>query len=337
MKQLLPKAWYSNAWWVRLLYPLSLLYGVVASRKKIRQLAVAWHSPVPVVVTGNITVGGTGKTPLTLALASWLTEQGMHPVIISRGYGGHSRQYPLVVTAETSVLSCGDEALLMAQQHICPVVVDPVRTRAAEYAHSQLQADVILCDDGLQHYALARNIEIAVIDGSRGLGNGLLLPAGPLRETAERLLQVQHVVVNGKLMASLPVNPDKLVQMNLKAGQLRNLGNNEVLDIAGFQRRYGSEPVHALAGIGNPARFFATLEEAGFVIMSHAFADHHQFIREEVDFGDGLQVVMTEKDAVKCRDICGLQHWALQVNALVDEKWLRKVHEEILATGRSEP
>jgi tetraacyldisaccharide 4'-kinase len=336
MKQLLPKAWYGNATWVKLLYPVSLLYRLLSDRNKHhwQRDGLAWQARVPVVVTGNITVGGTGKTPLTLALAAWLRKQDMHPVIISRGYGGHSRHYPLHVHRDTAVKACGDEALLMAQQEICPVVVDPQRVRAAQFAQDELQADVILCDDGLQHYALARDMEIAVIDGSRGLGNGLLLPAGPLRESPDRLAQVDHVVINGAPCTEIPVRMADTVQMHLTAGMLCNLASGERLAVSEFFAIHGNEPVHAVAGIGNPARFFRTLEEAGFVIMPHPLADHHHFTREDVDFGDGLQVVMTEKDAVKCREFSSLQHWALQVNTLIDENWLRRVEAEIRAVVR---
>jgi tetraacyldisaccharide 4'-kinase len=337
MKQLLPNAWYSNAAWVKLLYPFSLLYRLLSDRKKSHWQGegLAWQASVPVVVTGNITVGGTGKTPLTLALAQWLVEQGMHPVIISRGYGGHSSHFPLLVEPGTAVRESGDEALLMAQQAICPVVVDPQRVRAARYAQDELKADVILCDDGLQHYALARDIEIVVLDGSRGLGNGLLLPAGPLRESPERLARVNHVVINGIPEKPLPVLPGPPVQMHLTAGRLRNLASGEQMAISEFLAVHGNEPVHAVAGIGNPARFFRTLEQAGFVIMPHPLDDHHRFTREDVDFGDGLQVVMTEKDAVKCRDFSSLQHWALQVNTRIEENWLRTVLAEIRTVARS--
>jgi tetraacyldisaccharide 4'-kinase len=335
MKQLLPKAWYGNAAWVKLLYPLSLVYAALAAwdKRKALRKASTWQAQVPVVVLGNITAGGTGKTPLTLALARWLVSQGMHPVIISRGYGGHSRHYPLQVQVSTSVHDCGDEALLMAQQAVCPVVVDPQRIRAAQMAQEQLQADVILCDDGLQHYALPRDIEIAVIDGNRGLGNGLLLPAGPLREAPQRLRQVQHVVINGDLDAMLPMPLSGAVPMRLSPGRLRNLASGQWLEVAEFQSLHGEEPVHAVAGIGNPDRFFRTLEAAGFVIMPHALADHHHFTKADVDFGDGLQVVMTEKDAVKCRDFASLQHWALQVETTLDEQWLQQLHAQILAVA----
>jgi tetraacyldisaccharide 4'-kinase len=279
-----------------------------------------YRAGVPVIVIGNITAGGTGKTPLTLAIAKFLQAQGGHPAIITRGYKGTSAQYPLLVNATTPVNDCGDEARLLVMNTDVPVVVDPDRSRGVRFLESQFQPDVVLCDDGLQHYALARDIEIAVVDGERVFGNGMLLPAGPLREKPERLQEVDFVVVNGvQPSVQLPLPVQSHFSMTLSADGLVNLatGNSETFSPAEFSGKTANEnsTVHAVAGIGNPERFFNLLQAAGFVIIAHAYPDHHRFSKADIDFADGLPVIMTEKDAVKCRDFATEAHWYLKVNA----------------------
>jgi tetraacyldisaccharide 4'-kinase len=317
------------------------LYGFLARRN--RNAYRNGHKPVyraavPVIVIGNITVGGTGKTPLTLALAQFLQTQGRRPAIISRGYKGSSSRYPLHVTDATAVEDCGDEALLLAMNTDVPVVVDPDRSRGVRFIESKFNPDVILCDDGLQHYALARDIEIAVIDGARGIGNGLLLPAGPLREKPQRLEETDFIIVNGPyLHAGLRLQDDEYFSMALKAGSLVNLVTNKNTEFAPSvfpgETQGMNSPVHAIAGIGNPERFFSLLQSAGFVIMTHAFADHHHFRKADMDFADGLPVIMTEKDAVKCRVFATERHWYLKVSAQLPATFWQALSVKLAAVG----
>lgn len=317
MKQGLTTAWYDGSRWPLLLWPLSLLYGLLAAARRIYLLRSSpYRASVPVLVVGNITAGGTGKTPVCLALARYFTAQGQRVVLVSRGYGGQGAGYPLLVTPDSDPATAGDEAVLLAQASGCAVVVDPDRVRAVQLAERRLQASLIISDDGLQHYALARTLELAVVDGERGLGNGLLLPAGPLREPSARLAQVEGVIVNGSLCAPLPVTPARLFAMQLQVRALVNLVSGEQLTLPAWFERFGrSARVHAVAGIGNPSRFFTSLQQLGFVIMPHAFADHHAYQAGELDFADGATLIMTSKDAVKCRPFAREHWWVLEVEA----------------------
>ena len=343
MKQILPRAWYSSARWVRLLYPLSLLYNFLAQRKRAAYESgrkPVYRASVPVIVIGNITAGGTGKTPLTLALAKFLQAQGRRPAIISRGYKGQSARYPLVVNRTTPVNDCGDEAMLLAMNTDVPIVVDPDRSRGVQFLETRFQPDVILCDDGLQHYALARDIEIAVIDGERGLGNGMLLPAGPLREKPERLAEVDFVIVNGaKSHVQLPVAQSSYFSMTLSADGLINLATNQSRTFSPLQSpgetAGKSSNVHAVAGIGNPERFFHLLQAAGFVIMAHPYPDHHHFSKADIVFTDGLAVIMTEKDAVKCAKFTSEAHWYLKVSAQLPAAFWQALLAKLDAIGKN--
>lgn len=330
MKRWLSEAWYNDSFLVKLLLPLSWLFGLLAARQRRQLLRDPWQAKVPVIVVGNITVGGTGKTPVCVALARHFTAQGKRVVLISRGYGGQSTQYPLVVTKESDPAEAGDEAVLLARHSGCAVVVDPVRVEAARFAEQQLQAEVILSDDGLQHHALARTIEIAVIDGTRGLGNQLLLPAGPLREPPARLQTVDYVIVNGPLQRPLGVPVKQQVVMQLQPGDLVNLVSGERLDAAQWLQQYGTASrIHAVAGIGNPTRFFASLRQLGFVIMPHAFDDHHTYQAEDLAFAADATVVMTTKDAVKCQRFARQHWWALEVEAVLPANFLADLANRI--------
>jgi len=299
------------------LYPLALLFGAVVWLRRLLyrlRLLAPVRLPVPVVVIGNINVGGTGKTPLTLWLAEFLAGQGMQPGVVSRGYGGTART-PQQVTAQTDPRICGDEPALIAQRLRCPVWIGADRVAAArQLLAAHPECDVILADDGLQHYRLARDVEIAVVDGARGLGNGLLLPAGPLREPDARLAEVDILVVHGAGLG-LKARAVTAFSMALKPQSFHNLLNPE--------HRCGPEhfhkrKVHAVAGIGNPRRFFEQLRQMGIAFSAHAFPDHHAFTQHDVTFPDADFVLMTEKDAVKCRKFAAECHWALRVDAEVD-------------------
>ncbi len=331
MSRWLSEAWYNGSKLVRLLLPLSWLFGLLAERRRQQLLRNPWQASVPVIVVGNITAGGTGKTPVCLALAKYFTAQGKRVAFVSRGYGGNASQYPLLVNAGSNPAEAGDEAVLLARQSGCAVVVDPNRVRAVQFAQQQLQAQLIISDDGLQHYALARTIEIAVIDGARGLGNGLLLPAGPLREPAERLQTVDYIVINGALQQPVTLPAGKQINMQLQAGSLINLQSGERLSPQQWLQRHAPQsPVHAVAGIGNPNRFFTSLQQLGFVIMPHAFTDHHAYKAGDLAFADSAPVVMTTKDAVKCQSFVKGNWWALEVEAVLPADFLVGIGQKAL-------
>ena len=275
----------------------------------------------PVLVVGNITVGGSGKTPLVIWLTAQLRAAGWTPGIVLRGYGGAagSRRTALRVEADSDPRLVGDEALLLRQRTGVPVAICRERVRAGRLLLSE-GVDLIIADDGLQHLALVRNVEIAVIDANYGLGNGYLLPAGPLREPRARLAQVDALVVNGQsaywreaLRALGALGP---FTMRLGGEWLWPLaGAGERAALAGFAGRR----VHALAGIGHPQRFFAQLRGAGLEVIEHPFPDHHRYRGRELEFDDELPVLMTEKDAVKCRAFGGANRWYLPVSATFEE------------------
>ena len=307
----LTKRWYSAqpppAW----LLPLERLFSHKAQqRRRAYQQGqkASYRAPVPVIVVGNISVGGTGKTPFTLWLLERLKQKGYRPGVVSRGYGGKAPEYPFIVTSDSSAHDSGDEPLMLAMRGGCPVVVDPDRARAARALLEHSDCDLIISDDGLQHYALARDLEIVLIDGGRGLGNRHCLPAGPLRETPERLLEADFVVVNG---AGYTPESVAFERMQLQPQALHNLQHQQV-DL-------GPQAVHAVAGIGHPERFFETLRGLGFSVQPHPFADHHAFCAEDLQFGDELAVIMTEKDAVKCRAFAADNRYYLPVQALLSE------------------
>jgi tetraacyldisaccharide 4'-kinase len=282
---------YISAWFM----PLSMLYvDAIRLRRFLYRIGVLKQSrlPVPVIIVGNITVGGTGKTPLVIRLVDVLKQQGYKPGVISRGYAGKANQTPQTVTAESDAALVGDEAVVLASRCDCPVAICADRLAAARLLLTNRACDVIISDDGLQHYALQRDIEIVVIDGERRFGNGYCLPVGPLREPPERIKKVDLVVVNG----GQDLHPDEFA-MHCRGGELVNLLTGERKPLSEFR----SAPCHALAGIGNPGRFFKQLALAGIDCTTHAFTDHYAFTAADLKFKDGKPVIMTEKDAVKCR------------------------------------
>jgi tetraacyldisaccharide 4'-kinase len=304
----LDQLWYRNAPAPALLRPLASLYGSIAARVARRRKAAAVHLPVPVIVVGNITVGGTGKTPFVLWLVERLQRQGWRPGVISRGFGGMAPAYPLRVTASTDPAWSGDEPALIARRLEVPVAVAPDRVAAARLLLDAGEVDILVTDDGLQHYRLARDIEICVVDGSRGLGNGCLLPAGPLREPPQRLQQVDLVVVNGGGWKAPGV---AALEMQLSTTEAVSLQNGERRPLSAF----AGHKAHAVAGIGNPQRFFASLRKAGIEVIPHPFADHHDFTEIDLAFDGGEPVLMTEKDAVKCGQLVQPHFWFVPAQA----------------------
>jgi len=311
-----PKHWQTRGPLAVLLLPVAALFAAVSALRRLAyrcRLLRSEQIDVPVIVVGNITAGGTGKTPLVLWLAQFLAARGKRPGIISRGYGA-TRTDARAVPVYGSAADYGDEPCLLAQRAGCPVWVGTDRAataRGLRAAHPEV--DVIISDDGLQHYRLARDVEIAVIDGARGLGNSWPLPAGPLREPASRLATVDAVVVNGGDATGAFPNS---VAMQLQGDVFRNLLDvQQPVTGAYFQ----GQQVHAIAGIGNPSRFFAHLQRLGLNCISRAFPDHHAYTAQDLQFADDHNVVMTEKDAVKCAAFATTRHWALVVNAIPDE------------------
>ncbi|MDR3426791.1 tetraacyldisaccharide 4'-kinase [Silvimonas sp.] len=300
--------WLVQAWYkpgpggrVLLFLPLAWLYGAITGLRVWlyrRGFKRSEHLPVPTIVVGNITAGGSGKTPLTIYLAQQLAMAGFTPGIISRGYGG-SAEVATEVTASADPALVGDEPVLMAQATGVPVVVGRDRIAAGQAllaAHPGV--NVILCDDGLQHYRLQRDIELCVIDGERGLGNGLMLPAGPLREAVSRLAAVDAVIVNGGTPRSWH---ERTFGMQLLPGAIYSLGQpTQTTPVAAL----ANQTLHAVAGIGNPARFFATLAQLGLSTQNHAFADHQAYTAADLP-ADGI-IITTEKDAVKLATLSGI-------------------------------
>lgn len=308
--RLIERIWYSPlSWPAALLLPFSLLFGAISTLRRVlfRAGILRAHTlPVPVVVIGNLTAGGAGKTPLTLHLAQQLVKRGWKPGIISRGYRG-AAEVPLEVTSQADPALCGDEPLLLARSGCAPVFVCPDRAAAGQAllaAHPEV--DVILCDDGLQHYRLARDIELCVVDGARGFGNGQLQPAGPLREPVSRLKRVDAVVMNGP--GAMPVHPHPF-RMTLVPGGFYWLDGAPcpVDELAGKR-------LAAVCGIGNPARFFATLRGLGLEFAEHPFPDHHAFAIE--DLPEAELILVTEKDAVKLAALPGLGALGAKIRVL---------------------
>ena len=306
--------WYAPRWYhwpvSILLLPLSALFAVLSAlRRRAFALGLSASTRVraTVIVVGNVSVGGNGKTPMVVHLASLLSQRGYRPGVLTRGYGGKATSYPQAVLADSRVEEVGDEPMLMRQNLSCPLVVDPLRARGAQYLIDEFGCDVIICDDGLQHYALQRDIEIVVIDAERVLGNGLLLPAGPLREGAWRVKQADFVIYNGQL--SQPERWPNGHIMQLKPGSLLNVQD----PTKSCQFSELKQPVTALAGIGNPQRFFNLLAAHQITRKDcNALIDHHQFSAGDLPAGT---VLMTEKDAVKCRAFAHPDCWYLPVTA----------------------
>jgi len=324
--------WYSRArplW----LAPFSFLYGLLmAVRSLLYRVGLRHRVKVgaPVVVVGNLTVGGTGKTPLVAWLSSHLAACGLRVAIVSRGYGGRARGVTRV-TVHSRASEVGDEPLLLARRATATVFIGRDRVATAQAAVKD-GADIVVCDDGLQHLALVRHCEIVVIDGQRGFGNGCLLPRGPLRESPRRLRRVNAVVMNGAITApgfQLPgFVSHTLFSMHIRASDARPVAGSGALRSLSSFRGSG---VHAVAAIGNPQRFFDTLREAGLTVYEHPMPDHHPFKSGDLNFGDDLPVLMTEKDAVKCAAFADERCWYVPVTAEFVEAESRGLIDLVLA------
>ncbi len=313
------RAWLEGVWYgLRPVPPLlraaAVIYAALSVRVAAHRRRAAKRLPVPVIVVGNITAGGTGKTPLVIHLIGLLRARGLRPGVVSRGYGGRAPHYPLRVTATTDPRHSGDEPLLIARRGGVPVAVAPDRVAAAKLLLDEGGIDVLIADDGLQHYGLARDAEICVVDGARGLGNGLLLPAGPLREPSARLDSVDLVIVNGGSWRPAKPVSAPVADMRIGICDAVSLSN-------GLRRplsRFADATVHAVAGIGNPERFFTALRQTGMGVVPHPFPDHHRFFASDLNFTGGQPVLMTEKDAVKCLPFARDGWWMVPADAEFD-------------------
>ncbi len=329
------RVWYEGARFGWLLLPLGGVYWLVSGCRRLLYgagLLPTRRAGAPVIIVGNITAGGTGKTPVVIWLVRELQRHGFRPGIVSRGYGGTHSGSPMRVDADSDPRVVGDEPVLLARRSSCPVIVDADRVRAAEMLVED-GVDVIVGDDGMQHYRLDRDYEICVIDGSRGLGNRRLLPAGPLRESASRLEQVDELLVNGPLRVSAQMSAaeQNALPFELVAEQSVRLNGS----LARPLRDFAESTVHAVAGIGNPSRFFDLLRGRGIQVIEHPLPDHAPLSGGLLSFGDGFDVLMTEKDAVKLGTRVADKFWYVPVELEMDPALALPVIEQVTLRLRS--
>lgn len=318
LQQWLENIWYNNGKGRYLLLLLTPLYCAINYFQRWNQTRNLIKLPCPVIIVGNIMVGGTGKTPLTIYLVKLLQEAGYKPAIITRGYGSEATAWSQSAGADTDPKLTGDEAVLMATRTDVPVYAGADRLKSIKQLLEMHDCDVIVSDDGLQHYKLPRDIEIAVIDATRMLGNGSCLPAGPLRVNIRNLDSCDLVVLNGEPSAKNKHEVKKnWLKMKLEGDLLINLKTGEEKTLTSFS----DSRVTAVTGIGNPQRFFDTLEQGGLDLQTYSFPDHHNFKQSDLVFNNDLAVVMTEKDAVKCKNFASENYWYLPVTAKIDEQF----------------
>ena len=337
MYKWLHRIWYEGGAHYWLLLPLSGLYWCLISvRRALYRVGLfrRHRADVPVVVVGNITAGGTGKTPVTIWLARELRERGFAPGVVSRGYGGSRSGTSMRVDAASDPEVVGDEPVLIARRAGCPVVVDADRVRAAEMLVAE-GVNVIIADDGLQHYRLERAYEICVVDGARGLGNRKLLPAGPLRETIDRLCEVDQVLINGSLDgdgSDLTTVEQNAIEFQLVASEVSRMNGSLTRPI----ERFSGMTVHGVAAIGNPRRFFDMLRSHGMQVIEHAFRDHARLGKSDLEFGDDFDVLMTEKDAVKVKASQSDKYWSVPVGLVIEPVLAGPWIEQVVSRLRSE-
>ena len=314
-------AWYSKSFWLYILAPFTFLFSALVKARRnsfIKNPKKVWISPKPLIVVGNISMGGTGKTPLVKFIASELSKRGFKPGLVSRGYGG-KYSGTLEVTPKTTYKETGDEAQILAKLNI-PFFIDRNRSRAARKLQEKYDVDVIISDDGLQHYAMGRDIEIAVIDGARRLGNGLAFPAGPLREPKSRLSEVDFVINNGG-----PTEGNEIL-MTLSPAKFIHLNSGKEYSIDKWPMH---NQVHAIAGVGNPNRFFDLLLRLGFEFDKNPFPDHHKYHKKDLYYLDHLPILMTEKDAAKCKHFKNSKIWYLSIESEIESQFIDRLEEKL--------
>ena len=314
-------SWYNKSFWLYLLYPFSILFSYLTSRRRrkfLKNKTESFSTKIPIIVVGNLTIGGTGKTPLVKYIATELIKRGYKPGIVSRGYGGKFKE-TLKVDSNTSVKQTGDEAQILSKLNI-PFYIDKNRVRAVEKIIENHDCDVIISDDGLQHYKMKRDIEIAVIDGKRRFGNKLTFPAGPLRESIKRLSTVDFVVNN-----SGPTEENEFL-MSISPSEFVHLKSGKSYSVEDWPMH---NQVHAVAGLGNPGRFFDLLDKLGFDIVRHPYPDHHNFDSSDLFYLDHLPIIMTEKDASKCKDFDNNKIWYLKIDADVNNKFIDQLQSKL--------
>jgi len=322
MNKFIETLWYKKSRWFCLsvlLFPFMILYRLVVSvRRYVLSRFFQAQFSVPVIVVGNLTVGGVGKTPLVIAIARRFQDQGLRVGIVSRGYGAKVSNFPCVVSAISDPVLYGDEPVLIAKKTGCPVVISPQRVKAIQYLLSRESCDVIISDDGLQHYAMGRSIEIAVVDGIRRFGNQYCLPVGPLREPISRLSSVDFIIVNGDKPLSTSFAP-RIAEypMRFKTLPLRNVKADKEITID-----VSEEPVAAVAAIGHPAQFYSMLRKIGWRVKEYSFPDHYLFQVNDLDLPEKV-IIMTEKDAVKCVRFANERCFYYPIQAeLTEQFWL---------------
>ncbi len=318
---MLERLWYSQNKLCWLLWPLHLLVRLVSAQRLTKLRKGAQHCPIPVIVVGNVTVGGTGKTPIVIELVRHFQQKGLRVAVVSRGYGGHSERYPLNVTEVTSAGECGDEPLMIQQITGAQVVVDPVRNRAYQQLVQSEACDLVISDDGLQHFGLPRTVEIAVVDKERGLGNGLCLPVGPLRESGSRLNAVDFVLGTGRGdFTKVDFSATNIIETAVR------FDANESKPLADFV----GQRVTAIAGIGNPQKFFDSLKQIGLLVDTRPMPDHHAY--QLADLTSDWPVMMTEKDAVKCKGllandpVLAAQVWVVPLQTRLPDEFFARLH-----------
>ena len=324
LEDLLHKMWQQRNGVSQALRPLSWLYcSIVFLRRGLYRVHLlrSTRLKVPVIVVGNISVGGTGKTPLVVSVVETLKRAGYRPGVISRGYRGKARSWPQQVRPDSDPVMVGDEPILISRRTRCPMAVGPKRVAAGEALLKYSDCDIIVCDDGLQHYALQRDAEVLVVDGARRFGNGFCLPAGPLREPVRRMQKVDWIVSNGTASQNefaMQYEGDTLVNL---------LDESQTIPLAELK----GSGVHAVAGIGNPQRFFERLAQAGLDVREHRFPDHHLYLPRDLDYGNSVPIIMTEKDAVKCQRFARRNMWYLPISVKLDNEFEQQLLKRIEA------
>lgn len=324
----LQQGWRQAGWLNYLLFPLSLVYGLLMlARRYCYQLGVFKRISlaVPVIVVGGVTVGGSGKTPVVLSLVRHFQDKGFCPGVVCKGYKGHSPFWPREVNDSTTAALVGDEAQLIYELTGAPVVAGPERVRNGVCLIDKFGCNILFSDDGFQHHALERDLDILVLDGQVGYGNGWCLPAGPLREFRSQVKRADIVLVNGAGKEFRFEGPNSS-RMSMRISEAYNLSGGTRKRLSEFT----GEPVHGVAGVGNPTRFFRQLEELGIDLVRHPFPDHHQFEESDLDFGDDGFILMTEKDAIKCRNMTiANKLWAIPAITEIDQRVFGRIDQLI--------